>query len=57
MQAPPKQRKKSSVSSSEKTEESSQPQRDEIVREVGRENQVLDQNDVATNQEIINGWI
>ena len=47
----PKAEEESSVSSSEKTEESSQPQRDEIVREVGRENQVLDQNDVATNQE------
>ena len=47
----PKAEAESSVSSSEKTEESSQPQRDEIVREVGRENQVLDQNDVATNQE------
>ena len=47
----PKAAEESSVSSSEKTEESSQPQRDEIVREVGRENQVLDQNDVATNQE------
>lgn len=47
----PKAEEESSVSSSEKNEESSQPQRDEIVREVGRENQVLDQNDVATNQE------
>ena len=52
----PKAEAESSVSSSEKTEESSQPQRDEIVREVGRENQVLDQNDVATKK-IINGWI
>ena len=47
----PKAAEESSVSSSDKTEESSQPQRDELVREVGRENQVLDQNDVATNQE------
>ncbi|MFC2704064.1 MAG: sialidase domain-containing protein, partial [Abiotrophia defectiva] len=47
----PKAEAESSVSSSEKTEESSQPQRDEIVREVGRENQVIDQNDVATNQQ------
>ena len=47
----PKAAEESSVSSSDKTEESSQPQRDELVREVGRENQVLDQNDVATNQD------
>lgn len=47
----PKAAEESSVSSSDKTEESSQPQRDELVREVGRENQVIDQNDVATNQE------
>ncbi len=43
--APPKQRRKLGLKFW-KTEESSQPQRDETFR-VSKENQVLDQNDVA----------